>query len=466
MTSKTNPEPNLSSLEAVPSAPGEVLNSSEEESDAVFGAANAGGPKYRSVGWKRTVVLMMKTQIGLGVLAIPHTFDTLGMVPGVICLCVVAALNAWSNYRVGAFKLRHQDVYGIDDVGRIIFGRVGREILAVAFCLYEIFVCGSAILSTSIGLNAVSTHGACTAIFVATMAIATWIFASIRTLGKLSWLVWIGLSCVIVAVLVVTIAAGVQDRPALAPQTGPWVPDYKVVSSPSFRDAISSISSLIFAYAGTPTYFPIAAEMRNQKEFLKALVVAQTGTTLLYVVIGIVVYYYCGSYVASPALGSAGPLIKKIAYGIALPGLLVTAILIGHMPAKYVFVRLLRGTKHLNSNSITHWITWLCCTSGSVIIAYIIASAIPDFGSLISLVGALLGTLMSYQPMGCMWLYDNWKEPRNLVWRLKAAFSVFMIVAGTFLMIAGTWASVLSIMDAYDQPTGGSWSCADNSNST
>lgn len=78
---------------------------------------------------------MMKTQIGLGVLAIPHTFDTLGMVPGVICLCVVAALNAWSNYRVGAFKLRHQDVYGIDDVGRIIFGRMGREILAVAFCL-------------------------------------------------------------------------------------------------------------------------------------------------------------------------------------------------------------------------------------------------------------------------------------------------------------------------------------------
>ncbi|KAI7333070.1 hypothetical protein KC315_g4363 [Hortaea werneckii] len=453
MTSKIDPEHNLSSLEAVPSAPGEVLNSSEEESDAVFGAANAGGPKYRSVGWKRTVVLMMKTQIGLGVLAIPHTFDTLGMVPGVICLCVVAALNAWSNYRVGAFKLRHQDVYGIDDVGRIIFGRVGREILAVAFCLYEIFVCGSAILSTSIGLNAVSTHGACTAIFVATMAIAAWIFASIRTLGKLSWLVWIGLSCVIVAVLVVTIAAGVHDRPALAPQTGPWVPDYNVVSSPSFRDAISSISSLIFAYAGTPTYFPIAAEMRDQKEFLKALVVAQTGTTLLYVVIGIVVYYYCGSYVASPALGSAGPLIKKIAYGIALPGLLVTAILIGHMPAKYVFVRLLRGTKHLNSNSITHWVTWLCCTSGSVIIAYIIASAIPDFGSLISLVGALLGTLMSYQPMGCMWLYDNWKEPRNLVWRLKAAFSVFMIVAGTFLMIAGTWASVLSIMDAYDQPT-------------
>lgn len=80
---------------------------------------------------------MMKTQIGLGVLAIPTTFDSLGMIPGVICLCVIAALNSWSNYRVGAFKLRHPEVYGIDDVGNIIFGRVGREVLAVSFCLCE-----------------------------------------------------------------------------------------------------------------------------------------------------------------------------------------------------------------------------------------------------------------------------------------------------------------------------------------
>lgn len=53
MTSnKADPEQNLSSLEVVPSAPGEVLNSSEEETDAVFGAANAGGPKYRNVRYR------------------------------------------------------------------------------------------------------------------------------------------------------------------------------------------------------------------------------------------------------------------------------------------------------------------------------------------------------------------------------------------------------------------------------
>jgi hypothetical protein len=62
-----------------------------------------------------------------------------------------------------------------------------------------IFVSGSAMLGISIGLNAVSTHAACTAVFVAVAAVATFGFASIRTLGKIGWLAWIGLVCIMTA---------------------------------------------------------------------------------------------------------------------------------------------------------------------------------------------------------------------------------------------------------------------------
>jgi len=40
-----------------------------------------------------------------------------------------------SDYVVGCFKLRHLEMYGIDDAGYIMFGRIGREIFAVAFLL-------------------------------------------------------------------------------------------------------------------------------------------------------------------------------------------------------------------------------------------------------------------------------------------------------------------------------------------
>lgn len=157
----------------------------------------------------------MKTQIGLGVLAIPSVFDTLGLAPGVIALVIIGCITTWSDYMVGAFKRNHKQVYGIDDCGQLMAGRIGREILATTFCLCKdasairrtsltsytvfIFVSGSGMLGISIGLNSVSEHGACTAIFVAVAAILGFCLASIQTLGKISILTWIGLICILIA---------------------------------------------------------------------------------------------------------------------------------------------------------------------------------------------------------------------------------------------------------------------------
>lgn len=80
---------------------------------------------------------MMKTQIGLGVLSIPAVLDTLGMAPGIICLITIAIITTWSDYIIGTFKLRHRDVYSIDDVGYKLFGPIGREIFGIAFILCE-----------------------------------------------------------------------------------------------------------------------------------------------------------------------------------------------------------------------------------------------------------------------------------------------------------------------------------------
>lgn len=111
----------------------------------------------------------------------------------------------------------------------------------------------------------------------------------------------------------------------------------------------------------------------------------------------------------------------------------------------------------MTSNTITHWVTWLACTSGVVITAYIIASAVPRFGSLVSLIGALLGTSICFQPMGCMWLYDNWTKDtqlRTLRWRCVACFAVFVIVSGMFCTIAGTYGAIIGLI--YDYSGSGS----------
>ena len=214
-------------------------------------------------------------------------------------------------------------------------------------------------LSISIALNALSTHGACTAIFVAVAAVLGCAFASIQTLSRISWLAWIGLVCILTSskyiyffvvpitllhscthastVFTVTVAVGVQGRPSTAPQTGTWVSDYELFKNPSFTEAITAVSALVFAYAGTPAFFNIVSEMREPRHYTRSLLICQSGVTCTYIAIGVVVYYFCGSYVASPALGSAGPTMKKAAYGLALPGLCVTTILVTHVSNPHLF---------------------------------------------------------------------------------------------------------------------------------
>jgi len=162
-------------------------------------------------------IIMIKTMMGLGVLSIPAVFDTLGLIPGIICLLAVAAISTWAAVQIQHFKINHPGIYGVDDAGEMMVGRIGKEILYVAFILGEssskhvshrsladdmiawIMVAGSGMISTSIALNAVSTHGTCSAVFTAVAAICTFILASIRTLNKMSWLAWIGTASVLVA---------------------------------------------------------------------------------------------------------------------------------------------------------------------------------------------------------------------------------------------------------------------------
>lgn len=72
--------------------------------------------------------------------------------------------------------------------------------------------------------------------------------------------------------------------------------------------------------------------MRDPRDYPKAVLACQGFVTAFYLTIGIVVYCYAGQYVASPALGTAGVLTKRIAYGLAIPGLLAAAVIVSNFP--------------------------------------------------------------------------------------------------------------------------------------
>lgn len=50
--------------------------------------------------------------------------------------------------------------------------------------------------------------------------------------------------------------------------------------------------------------------------------------------------------------------------------------------------------------------------------------------------------------MGIMWIYDNQRRIDTLGRKLLYAWNVFLIAAGTFTMVAGTWGAAIAIRNA------------------
>ncbi|KAL1412208.1 hypothetical protein Q8F55_003219 [Vanrija albida] len=441
----------------------------EDESqavDAVFGALDGSTQSYRSVTTLGAFALISKANIGLGVLSIPFVFQVLGIVPGIICILVIQTMIGYAATTIGPFKLNHPEVYGVADAGFVFGGRWTKEVLYGFFYMICVIASSGAMVSLSAALNAMSSHAACTAIFIAAMAAVGLVLGAIPTLSRITWIGWVGLASLMAALLTLTVSVGIQDRPADAPQPpASWIREIKVWGDPTFEEAMAAVSSVLFAYSATPTYFNIVAEMRDPRGYNRAMLTSIALITIIYLVLGGVVYAFCGQYVSTPALGSAGPLMKKVCYGIATPALLGSLTIYLHLGAKHIFVRALHGSHHLTHPTRTHYIAWFSTVFGTTAIAYLFASALPNFGSIIGFFGALTVPPNALFPYPFMWWHDNWRfatpEERTPRKRVLLCINIFIVVSGAFMTIAGLYGAGVELVKASAER--GPWSCADNS---
>lgn len=183
------------------------------------------------------------------------------------------------------------------------------------------------------------------------------------------------------AVLITMIGVAVQR-----PGNG----SYKVTEHTSFVNGFTAITNIVFAYCGHPGYFGFISEMKNPEDFPKCLCMQQGFEILLYTVSAAVIYRYAGDGVASPALGSTGPVLRKVAYGIAIPTIVIGGVVLGHVAVKNVYVRIFRGTNVMHQRSLLGTGAWIGLALGYWIIAWIIAEAIPVFSDLLSLIVSFL----------------------------------------------------------------------------
>lgn len=108
---------------------------------------------------------------------------------------------------------------------------------------------GAGFLSISVAFNTITAHATCTVVWSVIGAVLVGAISAIQTLDRISWLGWVGLVSILSAVITLTAAVGVSDRPSLAPP-GDFLIETKAFGNPSFLEGMQSVAVVVFAYAG------------------------------------------------------------------------------------------------------------------------------------------------------------------------------------------------------------------------
>ncbi|KAF5558614.1 neutral amino acid permease [Fusarium napiforme] len=445
--------------EEVVSMKGETLESHE-----VFQQTDD-GVQFRTVSWQRATIIFLKIQFAMSILSVPGAFATLGAVGGGLSLVGWHTLNTYTAYILGEFRNRHPECHTLADMCGRLWGRVGKELVGLQILVAQVLISAAGIVSISTAFNAISNHGACTVIFTLIGAISITLFSSVRTFSRLGWLTWIGFFTFFVAVFIFVVAVTQQDRPAMAPKTGDYELGWTAIAHPTFVAGITASANIFISNSGSSMYLPVLSEMKRPEHFKKAVLVTGVLVMAMYLSFSLVIYRWCGVWLATPAFGSAGPLFKKISYGIALPGLIIGVGIYQHVAAKYIFVRILRDSPHLQENTMVHWTTWIGSNLILGILAFIVAEAVPILNYLLGLAGAVCFAPFSLIFPALLWMQD-FKHYRagNSSNQAKYWSHALIVLVGSFMVIAGTYSVAVSIQDAYRSGLIAKvFNCADNS---
>ncbi|KIP08747.1 hypothetical protein PHLGIDRAFT_507405 [Phlebiopsis gigantea 11061_1 CR5-6] len=410
--------------------------------------------------WWKAAALMLAETVSLGILSIPSVFASLGMVAGCILVIGLGALATMTGYMIGMFKLRYPQVHNMADAGYILAGPIGREVLGGAQVIFLVFVCGSHVLTGLIAFDTITAGASCSVLWAGVSALICMALTVPRTLNGISYLSVGSFISILTAVIITMVGVGVIGHQA----------PVEVTSSLSFASGFLAVTDVIFAYAGHVAFFTFIAEMKEPADFPKALYALQIADTTLYLIVGVVVYAYTGANAVSPALGNTGVTLRRISYGIALPTIMIAGVINGHVCAKLIFVRIFRradgsASRHMTSHSAKGWTTWVAICVAIWALAFVIAEVIPFFNDLLGVISALFASWFTYGISGVFWFHLT---PRDAFWRTpwqraKTLFWGAVVLAGAFIMVAGLYASITSIVQGalFFFCVGSTASCAD-----
>ncbi|KAK1072619.1 hypothetical protein LTR12_012541 [Friedmanniomyces endolithicus] len=422
-------------------------------SDEEFGVGDIheGEEKYHRLGWKKLTVCLIVEAIALGSLSIPGAFAVLGMAPGVILSIGLGLVAIYTSYVVGQVKMRHPHVAHYADAVQLIWGKFGYELAGAMFAVFLVLITGSHVLTGTIAwIRIVDDTAICALAWGIISAIILFIVALPPTFAEFAILGYIDFISIIIAILITIIATGVEAHSAPG---GLSAVDWSVWPPPTttFYQAFLATTNIIFAYSFAVCQYSFMAEMHTPRDYVKSIWALGLIEMFIYTVTGALVYAFVGSAVKSPALLSAGPVVSRIAFGIALPVIFISGSINSTVVGRYILNRAFPKSEIRLIHTKAGWLTWLALIATITLVAWVIAEAIPFFSALLGIISSLFISGFTFYFPALFWFqlikegkwYVGWK---NICLSLLNGL-IFCI--GLITLGCGTYASVEDIVSSY-----------------
>ncbi|KAG5362267.1 hypothetical protein CJU90_4967 [Yarrowia sp. C11] len=445
----------------------------------------------RTATWM-SVFFLTTTDI-LGPSSAPWAISQLGWFPGVMLFSVLggaAVYTGWLIYRM-FLKLDSPEfpMKTFGDLALRVYGkgfRWGVDVLQSLQLLCNVAVI---ILSNGQGLSQIYSP-LCFSVWCIIFMLAGILLGQIKGLSNFSYIanaaIWMNLFVVfstmgIAATKPPNYTGGAQTN-NLPNSTDPV--RTRAIENVPFQTQLNAVMNIVYSYGGAMVFVEFLSEMRKPKEFLKGMLSAQGVIFVCYLLYGLLVYAYQGQYTMNPANQGLGSHNWQTAVNVvSLVSALIGAGLYGNVGVKVVYITLLRrampflpsleaGFKGRVAWGLMVFIFWA--------LAFVLASAIPQFSALTSLVGAacILQFSYTFPPLMYMGLtireeaskldtvdletrtvtkYDSWKSlarwKRGVLsrpWWVLANFMLFLCSAATGIL--GIYSSIYSLVQAFNAP--------------
>ncbi|OQE20431.1 hypothetical protein PENSTE_c013G03402 [Penicillium steckii] len=407
--------------------------------------------RFHRLGWKRLTILSIVEAIALGSLGLPAAFASLGMVAGLILTVGLGFVAIYAGYNIGQTKLKYPQIGHYADVGRLLFGKWGSKIFIGSFVTLLVFVIGSHCLTGAIAFQTITQSNVCALVFSVSSAAILLLLAVPPFFAEIAILGYIDFASIIIAIGVTMIATGIQNSGGASlssPDMIPWSAWPK--AGLTFSGAIVATNNIVFAYSFAGCLPSFMDEMHTPEDYIKTLWWMGGIQIVVYSLTGSIIYAFVGQGVQSPALLSAGPLISRVVFGIALPVIFISGSINTTVVCRYIHGKVYKDSMIRYINNTKGWASWIGLVFTITLLAWVIAEAIPIFSELLSIISALFVSGLSFYLPPVMWYLllkeGSWYEKRNL----KAAFfNGVVFIVGMIIFGCGAYASIAELITKF-----------------